>query len=278
MDIASIGGLAISFGSLLIAVLLVGGDVRAFFHLDAMFIIFGGTIGATMFSFPMPVFINGFTSVMRNAFFSRGEVDYTGTIGTLVNFASKARREGLLGLEEDVNQLEDKFLQKGMQLVVDGTDIELVRHIMETDLSFLQSRHKQGGDIFTAMGGYSPTLGIVGTVMGLIDLLARGLDDPAAMVKGISTAFGATLLGIGTANLVWLPLAGKLKVRSEEEILLREMMIEGVCSISAGDNPRIVEEKLKAFLPPKLRAVAIAGGGRDEKEAAPAAPAAAAKK
>jgi chemotaxis protein MotA len=277
MDIASIGGLLVSFGGLLIAVLLVGGDVRAFFHLDAAFIIVGGTFGATMFSYPMPVFVNALTTVIRHVFFSHGEVDYTGTIGTLVNFASKARREGLLGLEEDVNGLEDKFLQKGMQLVVDGTDIELVRHIMETDLGFLESRHKQGSDFFSTMGGYAPTMGIVGTVMGLIDLLARGMDDPAAMVKGISTAFGATLLGIGSANLIWLPMATKLKIRSEEEVLLRQMMIEGVCSISAGDNPRIVEEKLKAFLPPKLRAMAIAGGGRDEKEAAPAAAAPAKK-
>lgn len=274
MDIATIGGLVWSFGFLAMAVLIVGGDLMAFFHLDAIMIIVGGTFGATMFSFPMPVFINAWTTVIRNVFFTRGEVDYTGTIGTLVNFASKARREGLLGLEEDVNQLEDKFLQKGMQLVVDGTDIELVRHIMETDLGFLESRHKQGSEFFTVMGGYAPTMGIVGTVMGLIDLLGRGMDDPAAMVKGISTAFGATLLGIGSANLIWLPIATKLKVRSGEEVLLRQMMIEGVCSISAGDNPRIVEEKLKAFLPPKLRLVAI-GGGRDEKEAAPAAAAAA---
>ena len=273
MDIATLGGWGIAFGSLLIAVLLVGGDVRAFFHLDAAFIILGGTIGATMVSYPMGVLLN-IVAVAKNAFLTR-EVDYMGSIQTIVNFATKARREGLLGLEEDVDQLEDKFLQKGMQLVVDGTDIELVRNIMETDLSFLEARHKQGEGIFTTMGGYSPTMGIVGTVMGLIDLLARGMDDPAAMVKGISTAFGATLLGIGLANLVWLPIAGKLKARSEEEVLLRTLMVEGVCAISAGDNPRIVEEKLKAFLPPKFKAIAVAtkgDGGREEKE--PSAPAA----
>lgn len=148
---------------------------------------------------------------------------------------------------------------------------------METDLAFLESRHKQGESIFTTMGGYAPTLGIVGTVMGLIDLLGRGMDDPTAMVKGISTAFGATLLGIASANLVWLPIAGKLKVRSEEEVLLRQIMIDGVCSISTGDNPRIVEEKLKAYLPPKFKQMAIAAkgeGGREEKEAAAPAPAA----
>ena len=273
MDIATMIGLGVAFGSLAIAVIIVGGSFAAFFHVDAAFIIFGGTIGATFVSYPMGVMLNAI-AVARNAFFSRGEMDYMGTITTLVNFATKARREGLLGLEEDVDQLEDKFLQKGMQLVVDGTDVELVRNVMETDLSYLEQRHKQGEGIFTTMGGYAPTMGIVGTVMGLIDLLGRGMDDPAAMVKGISTAFGATLLGISSANLVWLPIAGKLKVRSEEEVLLRQIMIDGVCSISAGDNPRIVEEKLKAFLPPKLKAVAITAkgeGGREEKEPAPAA-------
>lgn len=276
MDIATIGGLGVSFGSLLIAVIIVGGDVRAFFHTDAAFIILGGTVGATLMSYPMPVFINAWTGIVRNAFFTKGEVDYMSTINTLVGFATKARREGLLGLEEDVDSLEDKFLQKGMQLVVDGTDIELVRNIMETDLAFLESRHKQGEGFFTTMGGYAPTLGIVGTVMGLIDLLGRGLDDPAAMVKGISTAFGATLLGIGTANLIWLPIASKLKSRSEEEVLLRQLAMEGVLSISAGDNPRIVEEKLKAYLPPRLKALSVApkgeGGGKEEKEAAAPAP------
>lgn len=273
MDIAAILGPVISLGSLLIAVLIVGGNVSAFFHIDATFIILGGTIGATILSYPLGVFLN-IVNVAKNAFLTR-EVDYMGTIQTIVNFATKARREGLLGLEEDVDALEDKFLQKGMQLVVDGTDIELVRNIMETDLAFLQARHKQGSDLFTTMGGYSPTMGIVGTVMGLIDLLGRGMDDPVAMVKGISTAFGATLLGIGLANLVWLPIAGKLKIRSEEEVLLRTLTVEGVCAISAGENPRIVEERLKAFLPPKFKAIAVAAkgeGGREEKE--PAAPAA----
>jgi len=212
----------------------------------------------------------------KHAFLNR-EFDYMGTIQTLVNFASKARREGLLGLEEDVDQLEDKFLQKGMQLVVDGTDAELVRNIMETDLTYLEARHKQGEDMFTAMGGYSPTLGIVGTVMGLIHVLSVVGDDPAAMMKGVATAFIATFFGISFANLIWLPIATKLKVRNAEEILMRQLMIEGVLSISAGDNPRIVEEKLKAYLPPKFKAMALSGTGTGsggvEAAAAAAAPA-----
>ena len=276
MDIASVIGLCMSWGGLVVAVLIVGGHLGAFIAVDAAFIIFAGTLGATFLSYPMATMLNAF-NVAKNAFVAR-ELDYMSAVSTMVNFATKARREGLLGLEEDVDGLEDKFLQKGMQLVVDGTDAALVRNIMETDLAFLEARHRQGESIFTAMGGYSPTLGIVGTVMGLIHVLSVVGDDPAGMMKGVATAFIATFYGISTANLIWLPIAGKLKVRSEEEVLMRQVMIEGVLSISAGDNPRIVEEKLKAFLPPKYKVVTIAAkgeagsAGREEKE--PAAPAA----
>jgi chemotaxis protein MotA len=275
MDIATVIGLCMSWGGLIFAVLIVGGHLGAFFAVDALFIIFAGTLGATLVSYPMSTILNAI-NVAKNAFVAR-ELDYMSAVSTMVNFATKARREGLLGLEEDVDGLEDKFLQKGMQLVVDGTDAALVRNIMETDLVYLEARHKQGESIFTTMGGYSPTLGIVGTVMGLIHVLSVVGDDPSAMMKGVATAFIATFYGISSANLVFLPIAGKLKVRSEEEVLMRQVMIEGVLSISAGDNPRIVEEKLKAFLPPKYKVVTIAakgegGGGREEKE--PAAPAA----
>jgi chemotaxis protein MotA len=271
MDIATVGGLLVGPGSMLIAVIIMGAHLGAFISIEATFIIAGGTLGATMISYPMGVVLNSL-NIAKNALFVQ-EVDFAGAVTTLVNFATKARREGLLGLEEDVDQLEDKFLQKGMQLVVDGTDGELVRNIMETDLTFLEARHKQGESFFTTMGGYAPTMGIIGTVMGLVHLLGAGMDNPDALVKGIATAFLATFYGIASANLLWLPIAGKLKVRSEDEVLLRQVMIEGVLSISTGDNPRIVEEKLKAFLPPKYKQLTVSAkgeGGREEKEAAPA--------
>lgn len=255
---------------MLVAIIIMGAHLGAFWSIEAVVIIFGGTIGATMISYPMSVILNTL-NIAKNALFVQ-EVDFTGAVTTLVNFATKARREGLLGLEEDVDGLEDKFLQKGMQLVVDGTDGELVRNIMETDLTFLEARHKQGESLFTTMGGYAPTMGIIGTVMGLVHLLGAGMSDPGALVTGIATAFLATFYGIASANLLWLPIAGKLKVRSEDEVLLRQVMIEGVLSISTGDNPRIVEEKLKAFLPPKYKQITVSAkeGGREEKEPAPA--------
>lgn len=273
MDTATIVGLAVAWGGLLLAAILAGTNLMMFANLEAFLIIGCGVAGTIFISYPMSVMVS-IPSIMKNAFFAK-EVDYMGTIQTLVNFATKARREGLLGLEEDVDQLQDKFLQKGMQLVVDGTDIELVRNIMDTDLAFLEMRHRTGEGLFTAAGGFAPTLGIVGTVMGLINVLAT-LDDPSKVGPAVAVAFIATLYGIGVANLIFLPIAGKLKFRSGEEVLLRQLTIEGVVSISAGDNPRIVEEKLKAFLPPKFKALAVAGGGSTKggEEPAPAAPAA----
>lgn len=272
MDTATLIGLIVAWGALLLAAILAGTNLAMFMNIEAVLIVGCGVAGTIFISYPMSVMVN-IPNIMKNAFFAR-EVDYMGTIQTLVNFATKARREGLLGLEEDVDQLQDKFLQKGMQLVVDGTDIELVRNIMDTDLAFLEMRHRTGEGLFTAAGGFCPTLGIVGTVMGLINVLGT-LDDPSKIGPAVAVAFVATLYGIGFANLVFLPVAGKLKYRSGEEVLLRQLTIEGVVSISAGDNPRIVEEKLKAFLPPNLKAMAVAGGsapkGGAEEPAAPAA-------
>jgi len=268
MDIATIAGLGIAWAGLMIGALLAGTNLLMFLNIEAFFIVIVGTIGVTIICFPMAAILNSF-AVLKNAFFAK-EIDFVATIQTMVNFATKARREGLLGLEEDVEQLDDKFLQKGLQLIVDGTDIELVRSIMDTDLTFLEVRHKLGEGIFMTMGGYAPTLGIVGTVMGLVHVLAK-LDDPSKIGPAVAVAFIATLYGIATANLIYLPIGMKLRARSAEEILLRNVMIEGVVAISQGDNPRIVEEKLKAFLPPKYKQVTVSTGRVGAGEEPPAA-------
>ena len=171
----------------------------------------------------------------------------------MVRFAERARREGLLVLEEEARRIDDDFLQRGMRLAIDGTDPEMVREILSTEIHFLQARHKVGENIFTTLGGFAPTLGIIGTVMGLIHMLAN-LSDPAKMGPLIAGAFIATLYGVSSANLIFLPIGNKLKARSAEEVIVREVMVEGILSIQTGDNPRIVEEKLKAFLAPKMRA------------------------
>jgi chemotaxis protein MotA len=215
---------------------------------SAFFIVFGGTLGATMISYPLSVVANIF-AITKQAFIQR-EMKAADVIQTLVGFATKARREGLLGLEDEIANVNDNFLKKGIQLVVDGTDIELVRSILETDLSFLETRHKLGEGLFGTMGGFSPTLGIIGTVMGLVNALSQ-LESASKVAGAIAVAFIATFYGIAFANLIFLPMSFKLKAKSAQEVLVREVMIEGILSISAGDNPRIVEEKLKAFLSPK---------------------------
>lgn len=250
MDLATIIGLALAWGALVCSLLMEGGDVRSLVNIPAFLLVFGGTLGAATISFRMNQ-ITGIPDVLKKAFSSK-ELDVPEVIAMLVRFAERARKDGLLVLETEAAKLDDEFLKRGIRLAIDGTDPELVREILSTEIHFLQSRHKVGESIFTTMGGFAPTLGIIGTVMGLIHMLAN-LSDPAKMGPLIAGAFIATLYGVSSANLIFLPIGNKLKSRSSEEVLVREVMIEGVLAIQAGDNPRIVEEKLKAFLAPKLR-------------------------
>jgi len=195
--------------------------------------------------------LSGIPVILRNAFFSK-DTDPAQIITIMVDFARKARKEGILTLEEESRSLDNKFLQTGIRLVVDGTPSEMVREILETEIVSLQERHKVGQNIFNTMGGFSPTLGIIGTVMGLIHMLSS-LNQPGKMGPAIATAFVATLYGVAFANLIFLPIGTKLKSRTSEEIIAYDMIVEGILSIQAGDNPRMVESKMLAYLPPKLR-------------------------
>ncbi len=235
---------------MLIAFTMEGGSMGALLQVTAAMIVFGGTFGAALTSFPLKDCAN-IPNMMAMAFQKNSLEPHT-LIPQLVRYAEKARKEGLLALEADVADAGDDFLQKGMQMVSDGIDLNTVREMLETELSFIASRHAAGFGIFEAMGGYAPTMGIIGTVMGLISVLSN-LDDPSTLGPSIALAFVATLYGVWTANLLWLPIACKLKRKSEEEILVRELMLAGVLSIQAGDNPQIVEEKLKSYLSPSMR-------------------------
>jgi len=231
-------------------VIIEGGHLSGLVSLPAFIIVFGGTIGATMVGFTIEE-LKATPTLFRIGFTGK---DYHSMdmIQTLVRFAEKARREGLLALEDELANVDSQFLKKGMQLVIDGTDAELVRSILETELNFMQERHHKGAAIFEAAGGFAPTMGIIGTVMGLVNVLGN-LNDADSLGPAIATAFIATLYGVASANVVFLPLAAKLKNRSSNEILVYEVALEGILSVQSGDNPRIVEEKLKAFLAPKLR-------------------------
>ena len=267
MDFATIIGLLLAVGALALSAWIGNVDARIIFaRYEAFILVFGGTIGATMVSFPLRAFVRGITDGFRTAFvepvYHEREV-----ITTLVSFAEKARREGLLALENEAAALEDEFMRKGIQLVIDGRDTDIIRKILETEIGYVQERNQKAEAVFMTMGGFSPTLGIIGTVLGLIAMLkALGTLSGSSNIAGqlgvaTAQAFVATFFGIALANLLWIPLASKIKERAGEQLLLREIMVEGILSIQAGDNPRLLEEKLHAFLDPLERETDIEAGG-----------------
>jgi len=245
MDLASIIGLSLGLGFVLFGI-LQGGSLILFIDIPSAMIVIGGAIGATLINYPLNEVI-GVTKIVKKAFLHTDESPI-GIIDILVSFAETARREGILSLEQKAASIDDEFLKKGINLAVDGTEPEYIKEIMETETNYIAERHKVGAGIFDAMGAYAPAFGMVGTLIGLINMLAN-MDDPS----NIGTALITTLYGAFIANLICLPIAGKLKARSASEILIKELCIEGIMSIQSGDNPRIVEGKLKAFLSPSMR-------------------------
>ena len=244
MDIITIVGLITGVG-LILGSIIIGGEILIFISLQSAMIVLGGTFGATMIKYSF----NELKKIpsLINIIFRDKELDSDETIEILVDFAEKARREGLLALEQDAADLNDDFLQKGIQLVVDGTDPDLVRSILETKLTFLEERHEKTQGMFKTMAALSPAYGMIGTLIGLIQMLTQ-LDDPSNIGSGMGVALITTLYGTVLANLFFTPMAGKLEIASQDEVLMKEVMIEGILSIQAGENPRIVREKLTAFL------------------------------
>jgi len=246
-------GLGIALISILGAAVVEAGSVGILFallNLPSAMIVFGGTIGTIIVSFPLDR-VTKLGKVLGVAF--RQEATSERDLVTLfVRLAERARREGLLALEGEAAEIHDKSIQKGVLLVVDGTDPELVREIMESDVAAMSERHEGKFAMFAAGGGFAPTMGIIGTVMGLVNVLSH-LDKPDELGKSIATAFIATLYGVLSANVFWLPVGERLKQRNKEEVALRTLAVEGVLAVQAGDNPRVVREKLEAFLPMALR-------------------------
>ena len=266
MDLATVLGLVLALFAIAISAFIGGVDVSILFkRYEAFILVFGGTIAATMISFPMKTFLRGIRTGFAMSF-TEPQYHEHEIIANLVTFAEKARREGLLALENEAAELDDEFMRKGIQLVIDGRDADIIRKILETEVLFVQERNAKAEAVLMTMGGFSPTLGIIGTVLGLIAML-KGLGDTSggnvAGTIGIATAqaFVATFFGISLANLLWLPLGSKVKERNGQLLLLREIMIEGILSIQAGDNPRLLEEKLHAFLDPNERETEVEEGG-----------------
>jgi chemotaxis protein MotA len=232
-----------------------------------MLIVLVGTLGATITGTSFDS-IKAIPKLYKKAF-SPDVLDLNGRVTELVRYAEQARRDGLLALDEQLANVEDPFTKKGLQLVVDGTDPELVADVLEAENDAMRKRHQAATQPFEKAGGYAPTLGIIGTVFGLVHVLSN-LSKPETLGPSISAAFIATLIGISSANLVYLPIAARLKQLSAEELHFREMTLEGILAIQAGDNPRVVAEKLTAYVPPAMRMTEeeAAAAAQAQKEAA----------
>jgi chemotaxis protein MotA len=243
-------GIAAAAGAILVSAMMEGTSPAAFLNMPALLIILVGTGGATMASVGM----TGMKRVpsLYKLVLSAEPPDLTGRVELLVSLAEQARREGLLALDAQVEEIDDEFTKKGLQLVVDGVDPELVRDILEGEIDGMVVRHTTGAAPFEKAGGFAPTMGIIGTVMGLVHVL-ENLAAPSTLGPSISSAFIATLLGVGSANVVFLPVAARLKALSSEEVELRTLTLDGILSVQAGDNPRVVADKLSSYVPPTER-------------------------
>lgn len=246
MDLTLPIGLLIGFLGIVGGRVLEGGNPLFLLQFTAFVIVFGGTVGAMILGSRSLDVLN-FPAHLRKIY-RRPELYPQDIIPQLVRFAEKARREGLLSLEREVPQARDSFLKQGLQLVADGTDPEIVKSILSIQLDRQAARHDRVAKLYEAGGGYAPTIGIIGAVLGLISVMEHLDGGIAEIGHGIAVAFVATIYGLVLANLCLFPMASKLRLRSEEELLVRELILEGILSIQAGDNPRILEERLKAFL------------------------------
>ena len=243
-------GIVIAIAGLLLGAYLEGTPLMSLFNVPAMLIIFGGLFGVSLASNGMEG-VKQWVPLYKKAF--AGErADLGGHVKLLVGHAERARKDGLLALEEEVEKLDDAFTRKGLQLVVDGTDPKVVQEVLEAEIDGMVSRHAANHKIFENAAGFAPTLGVAGAVMGLIAVLQK-LDQPELLGHGIAVAFVATFFGVGAANLVFLPVALRLKELSALEVESRTLVMEGVLAIQAGDNPRVVAEKLQSFVPPAQR-------------------------
>jgi chemotaxis protein MotA len=243
-------GIGAALFGLLLGTLMEGSAIGSFLNPAAILIVFGGTFGATLASTSVAS-IKRIPTLYRQAMSAENQ-DLAGRVELLVALAEKARREGLLALESGITILDDDFTRKGLQLVVDGTEPELVLQVLENEIDGASGRAAADRAVFEKAGGFAPTMGIIGTVLGLVHVL-ENLDAPSTLGPAISGAFIATLYGVASANVVFLPVAAKLHHLADAETALRELTIEGLLAIQAGDNPRVVAEKLQAFVPPEDR-------------------------
>jgi chemotaxis protein MotA len=254
MDIATLLGIIVGGGLVILSVLMSEGvaGFKPFLNYEAFLIVMGGTFCSLLVNYPIGQ-VFGLFKVLKKVMTSSGE-DTSEIVTTFVNFAKKGRTEGFLALEGDVKLLKNDFLKRGVQLVIDGSDQEFIRNMMETELGFIRERHKVGCEIFNALGTYSPAFGIIGTVLGMI-LMLNSISNVEEVPRRMALCLAAAFFGLGSGYMLFLPMAGKLRRRSEEELLVKEIIIRGVLLLQSGVSPSIMEANLKAYLEPSKRAL-----------------------
>ena len=252
MDITTFIGILVA-GGLVVSSILIGGAGSWFISYPAVMIVLGGTMGATLLAFPLKEVLGVF-GVVRNVFQYRSQSPLE-LIPLLTRFARKARQEGILSFEEEIGKLDDPFLSRSLQLAIDGMESSAIENVMSTEILCIKERHRLGAEIFSTMGTFAPAVGMLGTIIGLVQMLMQ-MEDPSRIGEPMAVALLTTFYGTLLANLVFLPIAAKLKTRSKQELLLKEMALEGVIAIQSGDNHRVVEQKLKAFIAPRVRQAA----------------------
>ena len=245
MDLATIIGLVLAAVAILGGQALEGGSIHSILQLTAAIIVVGGTLGACMVQFPLSIVVSSFKAV-SNAFLEPKQ-DNRAVIAEIIRFANKARKEGIISLESETREASDPFLKKALTMAVDGVEPKILRETMEMEISNMEEEAEHPIKFWEAAGGYSPTIGILGAVLGLIHVM-ENLADPSKLGGGIAVAFVATVYGVGLANLVFLPISGKLKLKMRSQLVAREIMLVGVISILEGENPRLIEDKLRSFL------------------------------
>jgi len=245
MDKLSLFGLLVAVTGILGGQLLEGGSINVLMQLAAFLIVFGGTIGAVMLQHPIEVFKTGIR--MGGWVFFPPQIDAQKLAYQITAWGGVARKDGILALEAQLKNIEDPFVRKGLQLLVDGNSAEKIREVMDIDLQTYETLHWQSARVWESAAGYSPTIGILGAVLGLVHVM-QNLSDPGKLGAGIAVAFIATIYGVGSANLIFLPIAGKLKILIGRQVNMREMLIDGLCMVANAENPRFIENKLRGYI------------------------------
>ncbi|GAV19407.1 chemotaxis protein MotA [Mariprofundus micogutta] len=248
MDIATLIGIVLAFGLVAFA---IGGGIASFIDPPSMMIVIGGTVGVLLVGYPLANCI-GVIGVALKTFMYKVDPG-SDVVGKLVELAQVVRKDGILALESEVGNIENEFMAKGLQMAIDGQEPQAIEDILYMEMDKVADRHSRGADMFTALGTYAPSMGMIGTLVGLV-LMLQNMSDPSSIGPSMSIALLTTFYGALMANILFLPMAGKLKTRSKEELLIQEIILVGIQSLVAGENPRIMEQKLLGYLPPKERA------------------------